>query len=503
MRALFCLNGPNELNGPNVWLTRQLPRLRGHGIEPCVLYLALDPEEPCQFRASLAHDGIPVRAVRMSGITEDDVRAMLEAINAERPALFVPNYSAAGYFACHLTRAAGIRTIGILHSDDPYYQDIADWFVSGPEPWRLDGVVTVSDYLYETTRRRALPPTRVMLAPCGTPLPQTVAAPPDGWLTLIYVGRLVERQKRILRLADRLCAAASGIPGVSAVMYGDGDKRADVEALIEARAPGRVRVESRSPDAMLDAIAHGHALVLLSDYEGLSIAVMEAMACGVVPIVSHTQSGIDDLVMHEINGLIVDPDCERAFLSAVQRLRDEPGLWTRLSTAARQTIVDRGYTADECAKRWAEFCKRLAPQSGIRAIDIPAADDLELPPECQRAHGLRVSDWRRPWQRLMTSHRWERPIYVWGAGRAGQLFLTSPIGRRVTITGVIDSRVREDAAVIEGIAIHPPETLRQDLRAGRRPFVIIASMQAEAIGNDLQAMGLEAERDFNLAGCWA
>jgi glycosyltransferase involved in cell wall biosynthesis len=502
LRALFCLNGPDELNGPNVWLTRHLPRLRRHGIEPRVLYLSMTPGEPCRFREALAAEGIPSRAVRLEGITENDVHAILEGVRAERPDVFVPNYSVPAYFACHRARLAGIRTVGVFHADDPYYHDLLDWFVAGPEPWRLDGVAAVSEYLSELVVARSAPPTRVLHASCGALVSDAPADPPGEVFRLLYVGRLVDRQKRVLRVADRLCAAATTFPDVEAVLYGDGPLRPDVEALAAQRAPGRVRVESRAPNAMGDAMRTAHALVLLSDFEGMSMALMEAMACGLVPIVSGTRSGTDDLVRHEANGLVVDPDSEASFLAGVRRLREEPGLWLRLSGAARQTIIDRGYTSDECARRWAEFCKGLRPDVPPVDLDVPVPEDLELPPECQRQHGIRVADWRLPWQRLMTANRWGRPIYVWGAGRAGRLFLEGSTGRRLHVAGVIDGNATGLRTAPNGVEIHPPSRLDDDLRDGRRPFVVVASMHSEEISGVLTGLGLEPERDFNLAGCW-
>jgi glycosyltransferase involved in cell wall biosynthesis len=515
MRVLFCLNGPNEINGPNVWLIRHLPLLKARGIEPRVLYLTHYPGEDCQFRAAFHARGIEVDEVRLGRFTEESIVALLRAIDMVRPDVFVPNYSAPAYFACRFAREAGIRTIGTLHSDDPYYHDILDVFVGGEAQWQLDAMVTVSDYLQETARAVATSKTRVLQATYGAPVPDARATAPTDSLVLLYVGRLVERQKRIRRVVSRLCEATAAVAGVRGVLYGEGPERAEVEALLHAQASNRVDAPRQNghadaarhggrvrfggalrPDQMIPAMARGHALVLLSDFEGLSIALMEGMACGLVPIVSTTRSGTGDLLQHDVNALVVDPESPGAFTHAVRRLREEPGLWTRLSDAARRTMVEGGYTADACADKWVDLCRDLAPRGMTRQLSIPGPDDIELPARCTRPHGLRIADRRHPHQLLLRVARAGRPVYVWGAGSGGRQFLASRVVRQIEIAGVIDRRAVDRSANLDGLRIHAADHLAAERARGQQPFVVIASMYEDEIARDLKGLGLAPEDDF-------
>lgn len=497
MRALFCLNGPNEINGPNVWLTRHLPLLKARGIEPHVLYLTYAPGEPCRFRGALEAQGIGVEEVRLGRFTEESIPALLQAIDIVRPDVFVPNYSAPGYFACRFAREAGIRTIGILHSDDPYYHDILDVFVAGGMAWRLDGVVAVSDYLHELARAATTPDTGVLHATYGAPVPAARASAPGDSLELLYVGRIVERQKRIRRVVSRLCAAADAVAGVRGVLYGEGSERNEVAALLHARRDNRVRLGAAlDSERMMAAMTRGHALVLLSDFEGLSIALMEAMACGLVPIVSDTRSGTGDLIQHETNALVVDPDSPAAFIEAVRRLREEPGFWQRLSDAARTTIIEQGYTADACADRWVAFCHDLAPRGLQREMTIPEPELIELPERCTRPHGLRIADRRHQRHALLKAAKAGRPVYVWGAGAGGRQFLASRVAGEIDILGVIDRRVHDRPMDLHGVRVHPVDRLGEECERGRQPFVVIASMYEDEIATDLKRLGLEPELDF-------
>src|SRR5205823_7198333 len=99
----------------------------------------------------------------------------------------------------------------------------------------------------------------------------------------------------------------------------------NVERIIETsevdtqriRLLGRVDVSS-----VYSVLRDCHALVLLSDYEGLPVSMLEAMAAGVVPVCLDTRSGIRDAIQHGFNGLIVK-DRKDDFHGAVRTLKKD------------------------------------------------------------------------------------------------------------------------------------------------------------------------------------
>ncbi|MBC8160107.1 MAG: glycosyltransferase family 4 protein, partial [Roseiflexaceae bacterium] len=204
------------------------------------------------------------------------------------------------------------------------------------------------------------------------------ASAPTSELRLLYVGRLVEAQKRASDVARALCQAACELPGVTAALYGAGGARPAVERIIGAAGVGeRVQLGGELlADQVQPTMLGAHALVLLSDYEGLPIALLEAMACGLVPICTPMRSGIGELVEHELTGLLV-ADRGDGFVAAVRRLRDEPGLWQRLSLAARAHAV-KHYGELSAAQRWAELLSSLPNTAALREVERPWR--LQLPP---------------------------------------------------------------------------------------------------------------------------
>jgi glycosyltransferase involved in cell wall biosynthesis len=215
---------------------------------------------------------------------------------------------------------------------------------------------------------------------------------------LAYVGRLVEEQKRISEVTRALCRVVQEVPNTEAVLYGDGPDRAKVEDILRNEGAGLpIRLEGRVPsEAIQDHLLKCHALVLLSDYEGLPISLMEAMACGVVPICLRIRSGVTELVEDRVTGLLVD-DRGDGFVAAVRRLAANQESWQRLSQNARDKVC-RDYSNEVCASRWEELFRELKAEAG--AVGLPKIPVwLRLPPA--KFH-LAVRDHRQPpWHRLL------------------------------------------------------------------------------------------------------
>jgi colanic acid/amylovoran biosynthesis glycosyltransferase len=139
------------------------------------------------------------------------------------------------------------------------------------------------------------------------------------------------------------------------------------------------------------------AVVLLSDHEGLGLALLEGMACGVVPIALRGAPGVTEFVRDDVTGLLAS-DRGDDFVATVRRLREDPALWERLARSAR-AHVETEYSDETCAARWQELFEELVNSSGPpKPLRIPRR--LHLPP----IHpALAVMDERilRPHQRLI------------------------------------------------------------------------------------------------------
>lgn len=97
--------------------------------------------------------------------------------------------------------------------------------------------------------------------------------------------------------------------------------------------------------------------LLTSRTEGLPGVVLEAMACGCV-VISTDNDGSLEIMRHEENGLIVPRGDIPAFLRAIDRLRTDPALASRLSAGALATA--QRFTWDRAADKMESVLHQLA-----------------------------------------------------------------------------------------------------------------------------------------------
>jgi glycosyltransferase involved in cell wall biosynthesis len=92
--------------------------------------------------------------------------------------------------------------------------------------------------------------------------------------------------------------------------------------------------------------------------EGLPYALLEAMAHGVVPVISPV-GAIPDVLQHEAQGLFVPARDPQALANALERLANDRPLLHRLALAGRARIVEH-YSVPRMAREFEELYARLA-----------------------------------------------------------------------------------------------------------------------------------------------
>ena len=85
--------------------------------------------------------------------------------------------------------------------------------------------------------------------------------------------------------------------------------------------------------------------------EGLPIALLEAMACGLACVASRLPGSTDTMIEPGVNGLLVPPGDVAAFADGLARLLSNPDEAARLGAAARLTVESR-YTMERVADMW-------------------------------------------------------------------------------------------------------------------------------------------------------
>jgi glycosyltransferase involved in cell wall biosynthesis len=140
-------------------------------------------------------------------------------------------------------------------------------------------------------------------------------------------------------------------------VVGDGPQREELSALAkDLDVASDVRFLGYRDDVapFLDG---ADAFVLPSRAEGISNALLEAMAVG-LPVVTSAVPGNTDVVEHEANGLLVEVDDPASLAAALLRLLDEPDLRGRLGREARRTVETR-YSIEQVGERYVNLYREL------------------------------------------------------------------------------------------------------------------------------------------------
>ena len=162
---------------------------------------------------------------------------------------------------------------------------------------------------------------------------------PDEPLRVLYLGRL-DAQKGLNRMAEVMRAAAAEklewrIIGKPVLPEALAHLSCDIQRVLE---PAITRDED-----LIAAFDWADVLVLLSEFEGLPLTVLEAMRQGVVPIVTDV-GAVGEVVMNARNGFVIPlPNAAAECLAALRILGVNRDLLRRLSTAAARDMVGRDW----------------------------------------------------------------------------------------------------------------------------------------------------------------
>jgi glycosyltransferase involved in cell wall biosynthesis len=205
----------------------------------------------------------------------------------------------------------------------------------------------------------------------GPPRPP-VAAPPDGQVRAIYHGGLDERFG-----PELLIAAVARVPGMTLRICGTGNRQAELTALADRLAPGRVDI-APAPiplagiPAELRAASLGVVPTLRDPFTELLLPVklMEYVHMGLpaiapaLPVVEH-HFGDGEVVLFE-------PGSEEGLAAALRRAWMDPGEARRRAERASARL--RVIAWEQQRRRYLALVDRLAG----RADAAPVGDDLPI-----------------------------------------------------------------------------------------------------------------------------
>jgi glycosyltransferase involved in cell wall biosynthesis len=167
--------------------------------------------------------------------------------------------------------------------------------------------------------------------------------------TLVCVASRLNEQRDHTTLLRALPAVFAARPGLAVAMLGSGPKQQELMRLArELGIEGSVHFLGTRFDAV-EIMAASDLFCQPTLYEGLSVAVLEAMSLG-LPIVASAVEGVVELVENERTGLLVSPGDEGELAHALTRLLGDPAERKRMGEAGRDVILHR-YEPREAVRR--------------------------------------------------------------------------------------------------------------------------------------------------------
>lgn len=343
-----------SLNGVNVFSANLVRGMRAFGIPAHIL---LTRQTQPDFKPMPLVSDVPVE--HLSVRNEDNWKArwhaMVRYLEERAPCIYIPNYDFDhSCVSPKLSNRVGI--VGIVHSDDPqHYEHVSRL----GKYW--NAIVAVSKAVCHKTV--SLDPTlsqRLITISHGVSIPNHLPRRPldsNSRLKMVYAGRLVQRQKRILdlvKIAEALLA--QHIPFELTIIGGGSDQDRFLAASKDLIEQGVIRFLGILPNEMvLEILEQNDVFLMTSEFEGMPLTLIEAMGRGCVPVVTDIESGVRELVRNHVNGFLIPVGAIESFAERLAMLQGDVGWCQKLSLNAYGTVDKGGYRVQDMVLQYIEL----------------------------------------------------------------------------------------------------------------------------------------------------
>ena len=181
-------------------------------------------------------------------------------------------------------------------------------------------------------------------------------------LVLLYVGRLT-RPKNLFALVDAFSELKKSVKQSVLLIAGRGELEKPLVRYIEERKVPDVRLLGFIPNQNLPRV-YGCAdfFVMSSTYEGQPVVLLEAMACGLPPILSDIPA-MRDIVKESGLGLLVDfGDPAQAAHQIAEYVSSPKAQQDRV--AVRDYVV-RSMSSEVCAEKYLELLEQVSGEADM------------------------------------------------------------------------------------------------------------------------------------------
>jgi len=195
----------------------------------------------------------------------------------------------------------------------------------------------------------------------------------------VTVARLVAK-KGIEDAIQAVARIARAYPALTYDIVGDGPLRGRLQRLIgELAVEGQVTLRGEQAEAgVRAALRNAHAFVAPSytpvdgDIEGMPVAIMEAMACG-LPVLSTRHSGIPELVADGVTGWLVAERDVVGLSARMAHIIEQPVISADMGRAGR-AVVEEHYDIEKLNDVLSEILAMVNANSSGAMVSRPSLD---------------------------------------------------------------------------------------------------------------------------------
>ncbi len=162
-------------------------------------------------------------------------------------------------------------------------------------------------------------------------------------LRVVFVGRVEHKQKGVLYLPGILEKMMTTTREVSLEIIGDGPDLPRLQDTFNAECQDSdVSFHGYLPNnQVIEILGKSDVLIMPSHYEGLPIVLLEAIALGVVPVVSRLAGRTDFVVEDGKNGFLLEIGDESSFSNCLLKFAENRSLLKSFSFSAWETATQR------------------------------------------------------------------------------------------------------------------------------------------------------------------
>lgn len=155
----------------------------------------------------------------------------------------------------------------------------------------------------------------------------------NNFFSLCFVGRLAV-VKNLYTLLNAMKIIRKSISSIRLFIVGDGPERISLEAYAQEIGIDDCVIFLGYRDDVKSILRSMDVLILPSFYEGISVALLEAMSCG-RPVIASQVGGNVETVIHNETGLLFPPRDINALAECVIELYSNPELCHRMGRNAK------------------------------------------------------------------------------------------------------------------------------------------------------------------------